>query len=71
MNNAMIAQFFQNPMAMVRQRFNISQDIDINNPDAILNYLLTSGQVTQAQVNQAMAMRNNPVVQMYMRGGRR
>lgn len=69
MINPMIAQFFKNPMAMLTQQYNIPQDM--NNPDDILQYLLNSGQVTQAQVNQAMSMRNNPAVQMLMRGMKR
>jgi len=69
MINPMIAQFFKNPMAMLTQQYNIPQDM--NNPDDILQYLLNSGQVTQAQVNQAMSMRNNPVIQMLMRGMKR
>jgi len=69
MINPMIAQFFKNPMAMLTQQYNIPQDM--NNPDDILQYLLNSGQVTQAQVNQAMSMRNNPAIQMLMRGTKR
>jgi len=69
MINPMIAQFFKNPMAMLTQQYNIPQDM--NNPDDILQYLLNSGQVTQAQVNQAMSMRNNPAIQMLMRGMKR
>lgn len=69
MINPMIAQFFKNPMAMLTQQYNIPQDM--NNPDDILQHLLNSGQVTQAQVNQAMSMRNNPVIQMLMRGMKR
>lgn len=69
MINPMIAQFFKNPMAMLTQQYNIPQDM--NNPDDILQHLLNSGQVTQAQVNQAMSMRNNPAIQMLMRGMKR
>ena len=69
MINPMIAQFFKNPMAMLTQQYNIPKNM--NNPDDILQYLLNSGQVTQAQVNQAMSMRNNPAIQMLMRGMKR
>lgn len=69
MINPMIAQFFSNPMALLTQKYNIPQNMD--NPDDIIQHLLNSGQVTQAQVNQAMSMRNNPAIQMLMRGGRR
>lgn len=70
MNNfQMISQFMQNPLGMLMQRFNIPNDM--NNPDDIIQHLLNSGQVTQAQVNQAMSMRNNPAIQMLMRGMKR
>ncbi len=34
----------------------------INNPDEMAQFLLNSGKVTQAQVNQARQMWNNPQV---------
>lgn len=52
----MWAQFQQNPMGMLAQKFNIPQGIQ--NPQDIVQHLLNSGQVTQAQVNQAMQMRS-------------
>ena len=55
----MIAQFKQNPMGMLMQKYNIPQNM--NNPQQIIQHLLNSGQVTQDQVNQAMQMRNNPM----------
>lgn len=63
MNNIMqmANQFRQNPMAMLSQRYNIPQNL--NNPNEIIQYLLNTGQVSQAQVNQAMQMRNNPMFQ--------
>ena len=51
-------QFKQNPMGMLSQRFNIPQNM--NNPQEIVQHLLNTNQVSQAQVNQAMQMRNNP-----------
>lgn len=69
MISPMIAQFFSNPMALLTQKYNIPQNMD--NPDDIIQHLLNSGQVTQAQVNQAMSMRNNPAIQMLMRGMKR
>ena len=41
---------------------------NINTPDDMAQFLLNSGKVNQAQVNQAMSMRNNPAIQMLMRG---
>ena len=63
-------QMMQNPMALLSQKFNIPQEVNTNDPNAIIQYLLDSGQVTQTQVNHAMNMRNNPAIQMLMRGGR-
>ena len=63
MNNAfnfmqVYQQFMQNPTGMLSRRFNIPQNL--NDPNAIIQHLLNSGQVSQAQVNQVMQMRNNP-----------
>ncbi len=55
----MVNQFKQNPMAMLSKRFNIPQNL--NDPNQIIQHLLNTGQVSQAQVNQAMQMRNNPM----------
>lgn len=52
-----------NPAQMLSQRFNFPQNMNMNDPGAILQYLLNSGQVSQAQVNNVMEMRNNPVIQ--------
>lgn len=66
MNNNMMKMFQsfrQNPMAMLSQRFNIPQNL--NNPNDIIQHLLNSGQISQAQVNNAMNMRNNPMIQQF------
>ena len=70
MNNIiqMYQQMMQNPMAMLTQRFNIPQGIDTRNPNAIIQHLLNTNQITQEQVNNAMNMRNNPAIQMLMKG---
>lgn len=57
----MIMQFRQNPVGMLSQRFNIPQGM--NDPNAILQHLLNTNQVSQDQVNRVMQMRNNPQVQ--------
>jgi hypothetical protein len=57
----MFNQFKQNPMAMLSQKFNIPQSM--NNPNDILQHLLNTGQVSQAQVNQVMQMKNDPQIQ--------
>lgn len=45
----------QNPMQFLRQRgFNVPDNI--TNPQAIIQHLMNSGQVSQQQMNQAQAM---------------
>ena len=52
----MLQQFRQNPMQMLLQRrMNVPQNI-ANDPQAILNHLLQTGQIRQQQVNQAYQM---------------
>ena len=55
------AQFKQNPMAMLSQRFNIPQGM--NDPNQIIQHLLNTNQVSQADVNRVMQIRNNPQIQ--------
>lgn len=57
----MVNQFKQNPMAVLSKRYNIPQNI--NDPNEILQYLLNTHQVSQAQVNQVMKMKNDPQFQ--------
>ena len=61
----MYQQFRQNPMSMLGKRFNIPQGM--NNPTDIIQHLLNTNQVSQAQVNQAMQMRNDPSIQSLFR----
>ena len=61
----MYSQFKQNPMALLGKRFNIPQGM--NSPQDIVQHLLNSGQVSQAQVNQAMQMRSDPQIQSLFR----
>ena len=67
MNNilAMFNQLKQNPMAVLSKKFNIPQNL--NNPQDIIQHLLNTKQVSQAQVNQVMQMRNNPMIQQLLR----
>ena len=49
-----------NPMQILSQRgFNLPQNM--NDPQAIVQHLLNTGQISQNQVNQAMQMRDNPM----------
>ena len=59
---SMYSQFRSNPMAMLKQAYNIPQNIDTSNPNNIIQHLLDTGQVSQAQVNSIMNMRNNPLI---------
>ena len=61
----MANQFKQNPMAMLSQRYNIPANM--NDPNAIIQHLLNTGQVSQMQVNNAMQMRNNPMIQQFFK----
>ena len=56
-------QLRQNPMQVLSRRFNLPQDLNMNNPNDIIQHLLNTGQITQSQVNQVMGMRNNPMIQ--------
>lgn len=50
-------QLRQNPLQMLQKRFNIPQNLNMQNPNDIIQHLLNTGQITQDQVNQAMSMR--------------
>lgn len=62
----MYQRFRQNPIQMLNQRFNIPQNVNLNDPNAILQHLMNSGQVSQNQINQVMQMKNNPMIQQLM-----
>lgn len=62
---SMIAQFRQNPMSVLSQRYNIPPNM--TDPNEILQYLLNTQQVSQDQVNRVMQMRNNPQIQQLLR----
>jgi len=50
---SMLQQFKSNPMQfLLQRRLNVPQNI-ANDPQAILNHLLQTGQVSQEQVNRA------------------
>ena len=49
-----------NPMQfLMRRRLNFPQNISVNDPNAILNYLVQSGQISQQAVNNAYQMMQN------------
>lgn len=59
----MYQQLRSNPMQMLARRYNIPQNINLNDPNAITQHLLNTGQITQEQYNNANNMRNNPMIQ--------
>ena len=60
----MYQNFMRNPMQALQTKFNLPDGM--NNPNDIINHLVSTGQVPQAKVNQIMAMRNNPLIQQLM-----
>lgn len=53
----MLQQLKKNPMQFLTQRkFNLPQNIDTNNPQAIVNHLVQSGQIPQEMYNRAQQM---------------
>lgn len=48
---AMLSQIKQNPMGLLSQKFNIPENMNLNDPNAILNHLVSSGQVSQSQID--------------------
>ena len=60
---SMYQQMKQNPAQLLSKRFNIPQGVDTSSPDSIIQHLLNSGQVSQAQID---SVRNNPMIQMFM-----
>lgn len=53
----MLQQFKSNPMQMLMQkRMNLPQNVPMNDPNAILNHLLQTGQISQQQINNAYQM---------------
>lgn len=51
---SMLSQLKQNPSAMLSAKYNVPQGM--TDPNEILQHLLTTGQVTQDQVNRIMQM---------------
>lgn len=53
---SMLKQFKENPIKMLSQRFSLPEGI-ASDPQQIVKHLVDSGQVSQAQIDQAMQMR--------------
>lgn len=59
----MYQQLRTNPAQILSRRFNIPQNLNLNDPNEITQHLLNTGQITQEQYNNANNMRNNPLIQ--------
>ena len=61
----MLQQLKSNPVqALMQAKYKIPDGM--GDPNEIIQHLLSTGQVSQAQVNHAMQMRNNPqIAQMF------
>lgn len=62
----MYQQLRTNPMQMLARRFNMPQNMNMNNPNDIIQHLLNTGQISQQQLNSVVGMRNNPMIQQLM-----
>ena len=60
----MLSQLKQDPVAMLSTKYNVPQGM--TDPNEILQHLLTTGQVSQDQVNKIMQMRNDPRFQQFI-----
>ena len=65
--NNLYQQLRQNPSQILNRRFNVPLNVDMSDPNAILQHLMNTGQVNQTQINGVMSMRNNPLIQQLIR----
>ena len=54
------AQFFN-------QRFGVNIPQNMNNPNDVIQFCMNNGMFNQAQVNRAMSLKNNPLIQKIFR----
>ena len=53
----LLQQFKANPMQyLIQRRLNIPAGVSMSDPQAILNHLVSTGQVSQQQINNAYQM---------------
>lgn len=52
----MLQQLQSNPMALLSQKFKIPQNLDVKDPNAIIQHLMNTGQVSQQAYNNARNM---------------
>ena len=55
-------QYRNNPMEAVRSMYDVPADIDESNPDAIIQHLYNTQQISQQQLNRINSLRNNPLI---------
>lgn len=69
MNNILqiYQQLRQNPMMILKKRFNIPDTVNMDDPNAIIQHLLDTNQVSQVQVNSAMQMKDSPMIKQIFR----
>ena len=63
---SMYQQLRTNPMQMLARRFNMPQNMNMNNPNDIIQHLLNTRQISQQQLNAVVGMRDNPLIQQLM-----
>ena len=51
----LLQQLRSNPMAVLGRKFNLPQGLNVNDPNAILNHLVQTGQVSQERYNAAVS----------------
>lgn len=52
----MLQQLQSNPMALLSQKFKIPHDLDVKDPNVIIQHLMNTGQVSQQAYNNARNM---------------
>lgn len=61
---SMYNQIRQNPAQLLSKKYDIPQGVDTNDPNSIIQHLVSTGQVSENQLNIA---RNNPILQLFMK----
>jgi hypothetical protein len=68
----MLNQFVQNPVgAIMGMGYNVPQNVQGGGPEAIVNYLRSSGQMSEQQFNQFFQLANSPIAQQLQNSMRR
>ena len=58
----LLSQIKSDPMTVLGQKYQIPNGM--NDPNQIIQHLVSSGQVPQWQLNRIMGMQNNPFIRM-------